>query len=523
MIIETINLIIRNEDVCDNCMQLLKYDLCEIEKVYLDYHELDEMDSDVVFHHKLVLLCAMVRDETLCQKYNVITKLEQLLSAMMSSYNCYYGRFKFSQLGKVEVLQDFDILTGEFYDIFPLIYIEYPEFYKTMIGYFIINKSSFLDKFALLCFYRYNFVTSNYEYTVLNKLPDIWFSDELKQALNTYLKGQKRHKIPLCLAFDRFIRDDIISWNLVESYEYVDYLLRVDFYKEMWSDFLLGNTNFIDMVIMQEGKNLSLEKMKIYGLNITFFDNLDLKKEKKLEMFTSRCTNEQHWFFCSNIVHSSGCFSNVFDTDLQQRIDLLKLLFCSRQIDIVPHIINCSKFCDNFKLSTTCLFYIDWLVYKYKSDEIRSDIAKLNLESPFFKTLPLLYASNPEFMRLFINRYRALERSTKAIIILAMGNNIDLYKDDFIQLNDTSDILIDFTIFVYQKHPQLAEGLLLLFKNKKVEKRKLAFMLLTKCYPNKYFDEIKTASEVERTAKFKKELELFVENSFNTNECLNEN
>lgn len=501
-----------------NYFELMEFGLTILEEIWqeISSFNLKVQESQILFNMQIVLFSLMLKDDDLTQKYDIIKNLEDSLSQIIVNSDSNHAYFShWEQVlsegpQRLKKFNDFDISKDSFRDIYE-VHKSLPSSYaRNIIGYTIVNKSEFLDKYALMCLYLNNLEDYRTDNEVEQVNPKM-FDDGIKAELKQYITNNPYQKVPLYLALDRFIHDDLVEWNLICVQDYFDYFAKIEILNK-WSDFLTGKTNLIDFTLqIITDKNETFEEVTKFDLNAEFIELFD----EKNNIFTTSGRVRLNWNFFKNVVIYSKCLG-VVDSDLQGRLDALNLMFSKGHVDddlidsMIPKVINLAKNSDNYILSKTYLYYIDQLIWQIYDKPIKDALKKGDYDNEYLNALAKLYSNNVDFIDFALDYFKKFSAPTKAVIILAMGKRIDLYKEHFIKLNETSKSLLPLTLKVYKDNPILVEELLPLLESKKLAERKQAFTLISTAYGSEYIAQIKVAFESENNAKLKDDMEIFI-------------
>lgn len=485
------------KDIGYNYYLLMQYDVEIIENLWLHLISYKLNKIEIIFHIMTISFTLMLKDENLVKKYQIITGLEEMLSKIIinsNGQNVFFERvIKQKRIGKkrVKLLRNYDLKNGKFQNIIE-VFDNLPIGYaRNIIGYVIINKSRFLDRYALLCFYLSNFDYEGIGEEV-NHINPKMFDENLKNELRNYIRKHRKQRVALYMALQRFIPDDLKEWRLITTQNFKDYFKKVG-YLNFWYDVLDEFTYYIDI------PDYNLYETRIYSkfsLNL-----IKTQNDLNLQILTSQGRKGLVWKFFSNLLKVTDVV-NELELVVDRTVKILRLLFSSKE-EIMQNIIIASKICDNVVMSSKFLSYIEVLVRMEYEEYLSIPVNEKNYQHENVQAMIKLYLSSVEFMDFAILRYHKLNHVTKTIILLGLEKEIKVYEREFIRIVDKTTTYQPLLINVYKKAPILAQDV---FKKMEIGKnyyfkRLRAFRLIVSAYCHQFDDILEEKLSTEKNEK----------------------
>lgn len=474
------------QDIGYNYYELMQYDVKIIDEVWSNLLKYKLPKIEIMFHIMTVSFTLMIRDKELSEKHEIESALEGMLNKIIircNGHNIFFERVKRQKrTGNrlVKKLKNFDLKRGrltEIIDVFENLPIGYA---RNIIGYAIINKSEFLDKYAFMCLYLNNF---DYEKIgdEVNKINPKMFDEKLKYQLKIYIFKYTRHRVPLYMALQRFIPKDLKKWELITTRNYVNYVKRVD-YLNYWYDLLLGYIYTINLPDYRS--NIAVLPSK-YSLNL-----VALKADNDIEIITTIGRKGLSWKFFSNVLKVTDLITRI-DPKVSAKTKVLRLLFSTKE-ELIPNIIIASKECDIVMTTAKYLAYIETILRLEHEEELETLVNLNKLQHPKIQGIVKLYLSSVDFITFLLLKYKKLSNVTRTILLLCLECEISLYEQEFMLIDERDEKYRRLLINIYKKAPNLCGKIFRLMNPKRYDysTRNWAFGFIVSAYDHQFDDRL---------------------------------
>ncbi len=311
------------------------------------------------------------------------------------------------------------------------------------------------------------------------------------------------HKVSIKNDYCVSARDEVFQLLNVDANQFLDYVKN---FENAGLFLIQSNEKFI-----QKFKN---DKSLNNKCILKYIENLELEKIY-LDFITGKANlSNKNIDFDNNIRGELMNLSKVRRNYIElfgENEYAVRLRFI---IDLMCHNLvfesNCAKIIREYNMndySLTSLF--ESLEKEWRIDNFSSKILSEKPDEGLDNIIAI-YTGKTELIKSLMQNYEKKDKRLRFMLVMILGDNLDVFLDDFLSLKDSSKFVQNGIAKVYRDNPEFAQTELIKLKDKKLATRKSAFNLIRLAFGNKFDEQIEEALNVETNEKFKLEMQVYL-------------